>query len=141
MNAAPGAPGGAQGNDRVIDLHDGVRHFAVDIRCVGRRMVAGEGSLEVKRRSGHAQWIEHPALHGCVVGGAQFQLWKCHVTAGKSSGSRHGIGILKQLAELARRMDGAEGLQLALRGHTLELKQPLVVLARHSGAGADQMFH
>ena len=104
-------------------------------------MVAGKRAPEVKGGGRHAQRSEDATLHGGVVGSAEFELGKSDVAARKSRGSRHRIGVLKKLAELARRLHRPQGLQLTRRRNAMELQYPLVILARHAGASADQVLH
>ncbi len=63
------------------------------------------------------------------------------MAAGESGRTGHRIGVLEHLAEFRRRLHRGQRLQRVLRRDALVLEQPLEILTRQSGAGADQMFH
>ena len=65
---------------------------------------------------------------------------KRNVAAEESGRRRHRIGVLEQLAELARRLHRPEHGHRLLGREALELEEPLKILPRHAGARADEVL-
>src|SRR5207245_7347404 len=61
--------------------------------------------------------------------------------AGVSGGCGHQVGVLEEFAELRSRLHGAEESERVLRRHLAVFEEPLHVLPRHAGAGADEVFN
>ena len=103
-------------------------------------MIAGERLLEVERRRRHAERTKNPGRHRLVVRGAKLEGRERHVAAEKTGGRGERVRVLEHLTKFARRLDRRERLQGGFGRDALVLEQPLVVLARQSGARADQML-
>ena len=103
-------------------------------------MVSRKGAFEVECCRIHLQRIEYIRLHGTIVSSAEFHLRVEHVGAGVSRGCGHQIGILEEFTELRGRLHGPEERERALGRDVSVLEYPFEILARHSSAGADQVF-
>ncbi len=57
----------------------------------------------------------------------------------EAGGPGHRVRVLEQLAELARRLHRPEGRERLVGRHAPELEDPLEVLPRQAGAGADEL--
>lgn len=89
----------------------------------------------------HAQRIEDLALYRSVVSGPKLFVWIKRMRAGVAGSCGHQIGVLKELAELTGRLHGPQLSQDRLWGSPLAVQQPLHILSRKPGAGADQVLH
>ena len=104
------------------------------------RMVACEGSRIIECRRLHPQWIENLLLHRFVVSGPEFPVRIHEVCANVSRGCRHHIAVLKDFTKLAGRLHGPKQSQGRFRRCILEFEYPFQILARQSGARADQVL-
>ncbi|MBK6332140.1 MAG: hypothetical protein IPF45_00010 [Thermomonas sp.] len=141
VDRAPRGARRARGLDGVVQAHVHDLDLVRDVVAVRRGVIAGLRPVVVEGGISHAQRIEYQRLHRLVVTGTQLHARMRDLAADETGRRRHRVRILEQFPEAAGRLHGAQRGHHALRGLLFALEQPFVVLARHAGAGADQVLH
>src|ERR1017187_10876929 len=104
-------------------------------------MICLQRTGHVESRGAHPKGSKDQVLHGFIVGRAQITFRIVEMRADVAGGGRHQITVLENFTEAACRLHGAEQGQGAFRRGVLEFENPLEVLARKAGAGANEMLH
>ncbi len=138
----PGAALWSIGHLHIIRGERCRRGIAVGIETMRIGMIAAQRPREIEGRLMHAERREQFALHGRVIGIAEFLLGEKRMARDIAGRRGHQVVILigfpERRGRLHRRQQG-EGVGRRRIGPAVQ--PPFVVAARHPGAGADEVAH
>ncbi len=130
-------------HDRVVQgPHARHTRLAVDVVGMRARVIAAKRARIIERRLVHAERIEDHALHRGVVRGTQLHVRVHDMAADVTGRGRHQVVVLEHLAELAGRLGRGELVERRRRRRgARRVEDPVEILARQTGAGADEVLH